>query len=171
MKEQYQKEVSQIHVPEELLKKTKQAMKEEEKALAREKKTGKTILFKRISLAAAAVLLLVLIPTGMSFFGGRNQSKDGGQMQMQLGNQADPEIVKVGQGGEKVLTVKEVDRMPEQFEGADETVIGDMVVRVTADGETGYLEAYYEREEKAYTVTSTLVDLREFEEALGEELK
>ena len=46
MKEQYQKEVSQIHVPKELLEKTKQAMKEEEQTLSRKKMTGKVIPFK-----------------------------------------------------------------------------------------------------------------------------
>ena len=104
MKEQYQKEISQIHVPKELLEKTKQAMKEEEQTLSREKKTGKVILFKRISMvAAAAILLLVMIPTGISFFRGMDQSENGGQMQMQLQleNHAEPEIVKIGQGDRK----------------------------------------------------------------------
>lgn len=115
MKEQYQKEISQIHVPKELLEKTKQAMKEEEQALSREKKAGKK--------------------------------------------------------EEKALSVKEVERMPEEFQDAEETVIGDITMLVAADGETGYLKAYFEKEEKAYTVTSKLTDLGEFEEALKEELK
>ncbi len=174
MKEQYQKEVSQIHVPKELLEKTKQAMKEEEQTLSRKKMTGKVIPFKKISMVvAAAILLLVMIPTGISFFRGMDQSENGGQMQMQLQleNHAEPEIVKIGQGGEKALSVKEVDRMPEEFEGADETVIGDIIVRVTADEKTGYLKAYFERDGKAYAVTSKLTDLGEFEEALKKELQ
>ena len=169
MKEQYQKEVSQIHVPKELLEKTKQAMKEEEQTLSRKKMTGKVIPFKKISMVvAAAILLLVMIPAGISFSRGMDQSKNGGQMQMQLQleNHAEPEIVKIGQGGEKALSVKEVDRMPEEFEGADETVIGDIIVRVTADEKTGYLKAYFERDGKAYAVTSKLMDLGEFEEGL-----
>ena len=160
MKEQYQKEVSQIHVPKELLEKTKQAMKEEEQTLSREKKTGKVIPFKKISMvAAAAILLLVMIPTGISFFRGMDQSENGGQMQMQLQleNHAEPEFVKIGQGGEKALSVKEVDRMPEEFEGADE--------------KTGYLKAYFERDGKAYAVTSKLMDLGEFEEGLKKKLQ
>ena len=174
MKEQYQKEVSQIHVPKELLEKTKQAMKEEEQTLSRKKMTGKVIPFKKISMVvAAAILLLVMIPTGISFSRGMDQSENGGQMQMQLQlkNHAEPEIVKIGQGGEKALSVKEVDRMPEEFEGADETVIGDIIVRVTADEKTGYLKAYFERDGKAYAVTSKLTDLGEFEEGLKKKLQ
>ena len=174
MKEQYQKEVSQIHVPKELLEKTKQAMKEEEQTLSRKKMTGKVIPFKKISMVvAAAFLLLVMIPAGISFSRGMDQSENGGQMQMQLQleNHAEPEIVKIGQGGEKALSVKEVDRMPEEFEGADETVIGDIIVRVTADEKTGYLKAYFERDGKAYAVTSKLMDLGEFEEGLKKKLQ
>ena len=174
MKEQYQKEFSQIHVPKELLEKTKQAMKEEEQTLSRKKMTGKVIPFKKISMVvAAAILLLVMIPTGISFSRGMDQSENGGQMQMQLQleNHAEPEIVKIGQGGEKALSVKEVDRMPEEFEGADETVIGDIIVRVTADEKTGYLKAYFERDGKAYAVTSKLMDLGEFEEGLKKKLQ
>lgn len=174
MKEQYQKEVSQIHVPKELLEKTKQAMKEEEQTLSRKKMTGKVIPFKKISMVvAAAILLLVMIPTGISFFRGMDQSENGGQMQMQLQleNHAEPEIVKIGQGGEKALTVKEVNRKPEGFEDAEENVIGDSTVFVIADEETGYLEAYYEKDGKAYAATSKLTDLGEFKEALRKELQ
>ena len=174
MKEQYQKEFSQIHVPKELLEKTKQAMKEEEETFSRKKMAGKVIPIKKISLVAAvAFLLLVMIPAGISFSRGMDQSENGGQMQMQLQleNHAEPEIVKIGQGGEKALSVKEVDRMPEEFEGADETVIGDIIVRVTADEKTGYLKAYFERDGKAYAVTSQLMDLGEFEEGLKKKLQ
>lgn len=174
MKEQYQKEISQIHVPKELLEKTKQAMKEEEQALSREKKAGKRIPFGRISMvAAAALLLLVMIPSGISFLSGRDQSKNNGQtqLQLQMENHADPEIGKIGKKEEKALSVKEVERMPEEFQGAEEIVIGDITMLVAADEETGYLKAYFEKEEKAYTVTSKLTDLGEFEEAFKEELK
>lgn len=174
MKEQYQKEVSQIHVPKELLEKTKQAMKEEEQTLSRKKMTGRVFPFKKISMVAAvALLLLVMIPAGISFSRGMDQSENGGQMQMQLQlkNHAEPEIVKIGQGGKKALTVKEVNRKPEGFEDAEENVIGDSTVFVIADEETGYLEAYYEKDSKAYAVTSKLTDLEEFKEALREELK
>lgn len=172
MKEQYQKEVSQIHVPKELLEKTKRAMKEEEGNLAKQKKAGKRIPFRTLSMAAAAaILLLVMIPAGMLFFSGRSQSERDRQVQLQLKNHADPEIVKIGQGSGKAFTVKEADRMPEQFEGAEEIVMDDIAVFVTADEETGYLEAYYEKDGKAYIVTSRLTDLGEFEEAFGKELK
>ena len=174
MKEQYQKEVSQIHVPKELLEKTKQAMKEEEQTLSRKKMTGRVFPFKKISMVAAvALLLLVMIPAGISFCRGMDQSENGGQMQMQLQlkNHAEPEIVKIGQGGEKALTVKEVNRKPEGFEDAEENVIGDITVFVIADEETGHLKAYYEKDGKAYAVTSKLTDLGEFEEALKKELQ
>ncbi len=65
MKEQYQKEISQIHVPKEILEKTKQAMKEEEEK-SHSKKSGKIVSFSRISVAAAAVLLLIMIPAATS---------------------------------------------------------------------------------------------------------
>lgn len=65
MKEQYQKEISQIHVPKEILEKTKQAMKEEEEKEHPEK-TGRILTFPRISVAAAAVLLLIMIPAATS---------------------------------------------------------------------------------------------------------
>lgn len=71
MKEQYQKEISQIHVPAQLLAKTKLAMQEEEKRLAEEtKQTGKIVPFKRISMvAAAAVLLLLVLPAASGLLG------------------------------------------------------------------------------------------------------
>ena len=55
MKEQYQKEVLQIHVPKELLEKTKQAMKEEEERISGKKKAGKVIPFGKISMAAPTI--------------------------------------------------------------------------------------------------------------------
>lgn len=60
MIEQYQREISQIHVPTELLEKTKLAMREEEEK-SRLGKSGKILTFPRIAVAAA-VLVLVMIP-------------------------------------------------------------------------------------------------------------
>ncbi len=83
MKEQYQKEISQIHVPVELLEKTKLAMQEE--------KSGKVISFKRISIiAAAAVVLLVVAP--MTSYILYDNGKDMDKTQMYLGEQEDKEL-------------------------------------------------------------------------------
>ena len=67
--------------------------------------------------------------------------------------------------------MKEVNRKPEGFEDAEENVIGDITVFVIADEETRHLKAYYEKDGKAYAVTSKLTDLGEFEEALKKELQ
>ena len=83
MKEQYQKEISQIHVPVELLEKTKLAMQEE--------KSGKVISFKRISMiAAAAVVLLVVTP--MAFDSLSDNGKDVEKTQIYLGGTQDREM-------------------------------------------------------------------------------
>ena len=63
MKEQYRQEMQKIHVPESLLEKTKLAMKAEEQKIKTQKEEKKIIPFGKVSvLAAAAVLMLVLIP-------------------------------------------------------------------------------------------------------------
>lgn len=96
MKEQYRQEMQKIHVPESLLEKTKLAMKAEEQKIKAEKEEKKIIPFGKISmLAAAAVLLLVLIPAVTGDKAG--MSKDGGMQQKQvyLSAKEDVEIVKI----------------------------------------------------------------------------
>lgn len=167
MKEQYQKEVSQIHVPKELLEKTKQAMKEEEERISGKKKAGKVIPFGKIFMAAAAVLLLVMIPAGAYIYSGEGQSI--GEPQLQLGGHADPGFGKIEQGGR--LFVKEAEQKPEEFADAEKVIIADTSVFVMTDKETGCLKAYYEKNGKTYVAVSNLTDQREFEKALGEELQ
>ena len=99
MKEQYQKEISQIHVPTELLEKTKQAMKEEEEKIHSEK-SGKILTFPRIFVAAAAVLLLVMIPAATR--GLDESAMDAGtaseeSVQMHLSGQEDVELQAITQ--------------------------------------------------------------------------
>ena len=65
MKELYQKEVSQIHVPAALLEKTKAAMREEQEKSELPKKS-KVVSFKVISIAAAAAVSLFAISEAVS---------------------------------------------------------------------------------------------------------
>ena len=93
MKEQYQKEISRIHVPAELLEKTKQEMREEQ-AKMELPKAGKVISFKRLSIvAAAAVLLLVVTPMVSEFLVDNGQGNT--DMQRYLGEQEEQELEKI----------------------------------------------------------------------------
>ena len=94
MKEQYQKEISQIHVPTELMEKTKKAMKEEEEKV-QGKKSGKILSFPQASVVAAAVLLLIMIPTATKNFDKGNKDAGAGSqesVQMHLGEQSKVEL-------------------------------------------------------------------------------
>lgn len=95
MKEQYRQEMQRIHVPESLIEKTKLAMKEEEQRIKDERGQKKVVPFGKISVAAAAaVLLLVLIPsvtTGGKYGGTENVS----QGQFYLAAKEEAEIVKI----------------------------------------------------------------------------
>ena len=63
MKEQYLQEMQKIHVPASLMEKTKKAMKEEEQRLKSMESKKKVVPFGKISLAAAAaVILLLFVP-------------------------------------------------------------------------------------------------------------
>lgn len=74
--EQYNRETSQIHAPEELIRKTKEAVREEEQRIARaelpQKTAGKRSYRGRVyrwALPAAAAVLMILIGTSGLFFG------------------------------------------------------------------------------------------------------
>lgn len=93
MKEQYQKEISRIHVPAELLEKTKLAMQEEQ-AKKELPKAGQVISIKRLSIvAAAAVLLLVVTPMASELLA--DDGQEGTNMQMHLGEQEEKELEKI----------------------------------------------------------------------------
>lgn len=111
MKEQYQKEISQIHVPTEILEKTKQAMKEERIS---SEKSAKILTFPRISVAAAAVLLLIMIPAATR--GLDESAMDAGaaseeSVQMHLSEQPEVELQAITQDKnwfeELIDTIKE----------------------------------------------------------------
>lgn len=74
--EQYNRETSQIHAPEELIRKTKEAVREEEQRIARAELPQKTAGKRscrggvyRWALPAAAAVLVILIGTSGLFFG------------------------------------------------------------------------------------------------------
>lgn len=110
MREQYQKEISQIHVPAELLEKTKLAMKaEKERILAETRQTeerqaeqvsltedktekkGKVVPFRRLSMVAAAViLLLVAVPAVSGAM--KESSVDGQDTQLYLAQKEEVEL-------------------------------------------------------------------------------
>lgn len=94
MREEYQKEISQIHAPRELIEKTKQAMQEEEERQSKQK--GKVVAFPKISLAVAAILLLIIIPTA-SLSNQRAETEPSKNMQMHLGGKEDMEFEKIEQ--------------------------------------------------------------------------
>ena len=99
MKEQYQKEISQIHVPTELLEKTKQAMKEEEEKIHSEK-SGKILSFPRVSVAATAVLLLIMIPAATRSLDNTNMDAGAASeesVQMHLSEQPEVELQSITQ--------------------------------------------------------------------------
>ncbi|TCL61026.1 hypothetical protein EDD76_101123 [Kineothrix alysoides] len=77
MKDQYQEEISRIHVTKELLEKTKKAMKEEE---VKEQKRKKFLSYRNLSIASAVVLCLCIFVPMMA----RNQ---GSSAQIQLSRQ------------------------------------------------------------------------------------
>ena len=104
MKEQYQKEISQIHVPAQLLEKTKLAMQEEEKRLAAEtkqtdetvngemrlSKKGKMVPFRRLSVVAAAILLLLVVPATSGIL--KQSAKEEQQKQLYLAQKEEIEL-------------------------------------------------------------------------------
>lgn len=120
MKEQYQKEVSQIHVPKELLEKTKQAMKEEELILAEQENAKKVIPFGRISMAAAAVVLLVCVPVASDLLKNKEEQIPSQNIQMHLGEQEEMEIKQIEPEKEstedKNLIEKIVDKIEKIFD-------------------------------------------------------
>lgn len=66
MKEQYQQEVSQIHVPSELLDRTRRAMKQEEERLKVQQSRGKVVYLMK-TVGAAAVVLVAVTAVALGF--------------------------------------------------------------------------------------------------------
>lgn len=122
MREKYQKEMASIHVPAEVLQQTKRAMEEEAQRVGRQKNFRKVLPFTKISMvAAAAVLLLIIVPVGFRVTG-EERAQDGSQsMPMHLAGQAEIEMQKIEAGeGENVdnknWIEKLVDKIQEIFD-------------------------------------------------------
>ena len=95
MKEHYLKEMQKIHVPESLIEKTKLAMKEEEQRIHTEKENKKIVPFGRISMAAvAAILLLVLVPAAAGNLGAADEGSMQ-QSQVYLASKEEAEVFKI----------------------------------------------------------------------------
>lgn len=140
MKEQYQKEVSQIHVPEELLEKTKKAMKEEEESLLQKRTAKIPVPFFRISLAAAAaVLLLIIVPVAVHFQTGDEQTGEEMQMQMHLSELQDPVMIKIEKGD------GETEEKPAAFADAGGITIEENIVFIIKDTLVKVLEELKQR--------------------------
>lgn len=139
MKEQYQKEVSQIHVPEELLEKTRKAMKEEEESLLQKRVAKIPVPFFRISLAAAAVavLLLIIVPVAVHFQTGDEQI--GEEMQMHLSDLQDPVMIKIEKGD------GETEEKPAAFADAGGITIEKNIVFIMKDTLVKVLEELKQR--------------------------
>lgn len=184
MKEQYQREIAQIHVPTELLKKTKQAMQAEESRLRQSNVQSKVCSFRTLTLAVAAVLLVLLVyPTATSFFKGENKEEmqtpqmQGAQTQemqkaqvqesqiqapqIQLAGQTQPEIAPIAKG-EAVLTEETAAEMPEAFATGEEWEINGVKALIVADEATGYYQAYLQEAESGLLITSKITDKEEF---------
>lgn len=184
MKEQYQREIAQIHVPTELLKKTKQAMQAEESRLRQSNVQSKVHSFRTLTLAAAAVLLVLLVyPTATSFLRSKNKEEmqtpqmQGVQaqemqqaqvqesqiqaLQIQLAGQTQPEIAPIAKG-EAVLTEETAAEMPEVFATGEECEINGVKALIVADEATGYYQAYLQEAESGLLVTSKITDKEEF---------
>lgn len=95
MKEQYQKEISQIHVPNELLIKTKEAMQEEKERLKRSESRRKGLAFPvLLSAAAAAVFLIIAYPAGLM----ENSSGQSSQIPVHMGEQEEMSVIRIEAG-------------------------------------------------------------------------
>ncbi len=127
MKEQYQKELSQVHVPAELLAKTKLAMKEAEKKEAEKKAEGeeavklekrKIFTFPKVSMVAvAAVLLLIVLPVSSEFVKGSSQTEQEMQLHLSGPNEIEMQQITQGEDGDgKNWFEKLVDKIEEIFE-------------------------------------------------------
>ena len=118
MKEQYQRAVSQIHVPNELLLKTKRAMKEEEERLDGQNRKGKIIPFRLISLVAAAVLAVVIsipIVSGLIRTGEEAEMTKPG---IQLAEPVQPQLGSIAKGDsvqDSELTLTKVSGIPQEW--------------------------------------------------------
>ena len=171
MKEQYQRAVSQIHVPNELLLKTKRAMKEEEERLDGQNRKGKVIPFRLISLAAAAVLAVVIsipIVSGLIRTGEEAEMTKPG---IQLAEPVQPQLGSIAKGDsvqDSELTVTKVSGIPQEWTETEEITVSGKLMIIAVDENTGCFMAYDAQE--GVLISSEITDKEAFLKALGNEL-
>ena len=171
MKEQYQREISQIHVPTELLLKTKQAMKEEEARINGQGHKEKVIPFRMISMAAAAVLMVIIaVPMVLGLL--RTGSKEElAKPQMQFAGTMQPELGAIPKGDvgpKQALTVMKADMVPEEWTETEEVTVAEKLILVATDETTGYYMAY--DTEEGVMITSDISEKEVFLKELEKEL-
>lgn len=180
MIEQYNKEMSEVHAPTDLILKTKAAMKAEEEKikeekLQEEKKTdNKTVVvkkspqiwLKRIGLpltAAAAVLLLVVVPNGL-------QTKDD-KPDVKLPEQIVDKNIDGSKFFEDEVSIRQIEELPQNLENMKEVQIGENVWLVSFDETDEMWFAYIEKEGKVYMVKGSLSQEEDFLQKAEELLK
>ena len=168
MKEQYQKEAAKIHVPAELLQKTKQAMREEEEKQRKSGKRGKIILFRSLTAAAAAIILLAVGYPALSSFFQVKSGEDNRNVQIQLAEQKPAGMDKIEKPAGAGLVTEETEKMPEEFKTGEEIQIGNQTFRLIRESDSSYLKAYYEKEQTGYVVSSQITDEKVFLEELSQ---
>lgn len=171
MKEQYQKEVSQIHVPSELLLKTKQAMKEEEDRINGKGRNAKVIPFRMISMAAAAVLMIIIAVPMVSGILRTGSEEEMTNPQKQLAGTVQPELGAIPKGDavqNQVLIVIKADMVPGEWTETEEVTVAGKRILVAADETTGYYMAY--DAEAGVMITSEISEKEVFLKELEKEL-
>ena len=171
MKEQYQKEVAQIHVPDELLIRTKQAMKDEETRLQKEKKKAKILSFRALSVVAAVLVLMIIYPVAAPHLN-LNVKQEEKKPQIQL-SEHEPGIISIEKNpivNQSKLTKEAVDEMPPEFKGGEEIVISDTTVILYKDAASGCFKAYCETKEGAMVYSFDTTDKEELIELLEDSL-
>jgi len=168
MKEQYQRALSQIHVPNELLLRTKQAMKEEEQRLGAHAGRTKVFSFCVVSVAAAVLAIVLVIPFASAFLkeGNSEVLKEPG---MHLAGAMHPEMKIIAKGDKaenRMLTITEVNNMPEEWADIEEITVAEKQMIITMDKERGFWLAY--DEEKGVVISSEITDKEVFIKELGE---
>ena len=185
MIEQYRKEMSEVHAPDDLIKRTREAMKREEgklqaengkgivtvKAEKTKKEAGKKVNWIVVSLsAAAAILIMIAIP---STFKG-----DGTLVQTpaQLGQENTSDVKKIENGittdsadeaikdskADTEIEMTEVSEMPEEFAAAREIQQGGYRYLLLERQDGAGWKAYVKKEEKGYLITGITKDEESF---------
>lgn len=162
MKEQYQRAFSQIHVPNELLIKTKQAMKAEEQRLGSQAGRAKVISFRVVSVAAAVLAIVLVIPfaSGLLKPGSGEVVKEPG---VQLAGTVHTEMGFIAKGNKaekRVFTITEADIMPEEWTDLEEITVAEKQMIITMDEETGFWLAY--DAESGIVISSEITDKEVF---------